>query len=171
MQSTRNCGSCDPGDEQPPPRGDCFCLTLLLVGVTWPRALPPAPVVFYTTFSPLPTYLHPPLNSRIWGRWEGVVGGLFLWPNPSGCPVPGVTRRHAPWSADFPRQRDAAAVIRPAWGNTSYHDFNLDYGGNTSRAVKSTQYKPAVLGTSARMASPIILAGSVNLSHHCLSAG
>jgi hypothetical protein len=116
MQSTRNCGSCDPGDEQPPPRGDCFCLTLLLVGVTWPRALPPAPVVSYTTFSPLPTYLHPPLNSRIWGRWEGVVGGLFLWPNPSGCPVPGVARHHAPWSADFPRQRDAAAVIRPAWG-------------------------------------------------------
>src|SRR5512135_2261439 len=29
--------------------------------------------------------------------------GLFLWPYPSGCPVPGVTRHIALWSADFPQ--------------------------------------------------------------------
>ena len=32
------------------------------------------------------------------------AGGLFLWPYPRGYPLPGVTRRHALWSADFPRQ-------------------------------------------------------------------
>ena len=32
----------------------CSCLALLLVGVAWPLALLPAPVVSYTTFSPSP---------------------------------------------------------------------------------------------------------------------
>ena len=34
-------------------------------------------------------------------------GGLFLWPDPTGYPVPGITRRRAHWSADFPRLRQA----------------------------------------------------------------
>jgi len=42
--------------------------------------------------------------------------GLFLWSDPSGCPVPGVTRHLALWSADFPRWHKATAVIRLAWG-------------------------------------------------------
>jgi hypothetical protein len=29
--------------------------------------------------------------------------GLFLWPDPAGYPVPGITRHLALWSADFPR--------------------------------------------------------------------
>jgi hypothetical protein len=29
--------------------------------------------------------------------------GLFLWPYPSGCPVPGISRHIALWSADFPQ--------------------------------------------------------------------
>ncbi len=49
------------------------------------------PVVSYTTFSPLPVVS------------EEITGGMFLWPCPTGFPIPGVTRRHALWSADFPR--------------------------------------------------------------------
>jgi len=92
---------------------DCLCLTLLQVGVTWPQTLLPTPVVSCTTFSPL----HP---TRRW------VCGLFLWPYPSGCPVPGVTRHLTLWSADFPRWHMATAVIRSAWGHLSYHNFHLD---------------------------------------------
>jgi len=60
--------------------GFCLCLALLLVGVAWPSTLLPAPVVSYTTFSPLPQRLAP---------W----GGHFLWPyprvTPTGCyPAP-----------------------------------------------------------------------------------
>ena len=48
-----------PGDEQPPRQqhqaaSDHPCLALLREGVTWPPALLQAPVVSYTTFSPLP---------------------------------------------------------------------------------------------------------------------
>ncbi len=101
MQSTRGYGRIRPGDEQPPPQGDCLCLTLLQAGVTWPQALLPVPVVSYTTFSPL----HPALPASKSEDLEGVAMGcgLFLWPYPSGCPVPGITRRHALWSADFPQ--------------------------------------------------------------------
>jgi len=34
-------------------------------------------------------------------------GGMFLWPDPTGCPVPGITRHRALWSADFPRPCNA----------------------------------------------------------------
>ena len=40
-------------------------------------------------------------------------GSLFLWPNPAGCPAPGVTRHHALWSADFPRCQPFRAAPRP----------------------------------------------------------
>ena len=71
----------------------CPCLALLPTGVAWPRRLPDAPVGSYPTFSPLPA---PALAQA--------AGGLFLWPCPRGCPLPGVTRRRALWSADFPRR-------------------------------------------------------------------
>ncbi len=45
--------------------------------------------------------------------WVGC--GLSLWPYPSGCPVPGIARHIALWSADFPQWHLATAVIRPAW--------------------------------------------------------
>ena len=35
------------------------------------------------------------------------ISGMFLWPDPAGCPTPGVTRRHALWSTDFPRSDTA----------------------------------------------------------------
>src|SRR3990172_3837371 len=35
------------------------------------------------------------------------ASGMFLWPDPAGCPTPGVTRHGALWSADFPRPRVA----------------------------------------------------------------
>ena len=60
MQPTRDWrppgGGCTYGDEQPPAvrRRLRPCLALLPAGVTWPRTLLRAPVVFYTTFSPLP---------------------------------------------------------------------------------------------------------------------
>ena len=65
---------------------NCLCLALLPAVVAWPPLLPEAPVVSYTAFSPLP----------------GLPGGLFLWPDPAGYPAPGVARRRALWSADFP---------------------------------------------------------------------
>ncbi len=57
--------------DAPQPVGLPLCLTLLPAGVTWPRRLPVAPVVSYTTFSPLPAP-------------KG--GGLFLWPCPRVAP-------------------------------------------------------------------------------------
>jgi hypothetical protein len=62
-----------------------------------------------------------PNSRRNWERLGG--GGLSLWPDPSGCPVPGVTRRLALWSADFPRWHKTTAIIRSAWGYSSYHNF------------------------------------------------
>jgi hypothetical protein len=50
-QPTRN----SKGTSSPPSEiGLRSCLALLPVGVTWPPALLPTPVVSYTTFSPLP---------------------------------------------------------------------------------------------------------------------
>ncbi len=78
------------------------------------------PVVSYTTFSPSP------------------CGCLFLWPDPAGnrwvspAPAPGVTRRRALWSADFPRPRIAAtAIARPTWGFLSYYTLypNVNHWG------------------------------------------
>jgi hypothetical protein len=125
MQSTRGCGPCGLGGEPPLPSRDYLCLTLLQAGVAWPQTLPPAPVVSYTTFSPLPpapAHLH---QIQKFGGGVKVGGGLFLWPDPSGCPVPGVSRHLALWSADFPRWHKASAVIRSAWGHSSYHNYFL----------------------------------------------
>ena len=49
-------GGCTYGGEPPPAvrRRLRPCLALLPAGVTWPRTLLRAPVVFYTTFSPSP---------------------------------------------------------------------------------------------------------------------
>jgi len=85
------------------------CLVLLLMGVVWPHILLHAPVVSYTTFSPLPglqisDFNHKMLIDLFFETWDlQSLGGLFLWPYPAGCPTPGVTRHHAPWSADFPQ--------------------------------------------------------------------
>ena len=58
-----------------PATGPSFCLTLLPMGVAWPRRLPSAPVVSYTTFSPLR-----PECSR------SRVRGLSLWSYPRVTP-------------------------------------------------------------------------------------
>jgi len=98
--------------------GLCPCLALLPAGVAWPPALLPAPVVSYTTFSPLPLPAAPS------GRGLGGWGGMSLWPDPAGCPVPGITRRRALWSADFPRPwKSRAAITRSAWG--FHHTMSL----------------------------------------------
>lgn len=59
-------GRCTYGDEQPPAvrRRLRPCLALLPAGVTWPRTLLRAPVVFYTTFSPLQPSSPPPFRGR-----------------------------------------------------------------------------------------------------------
>ncbi len=36
------------------------------------------------------------------GDLLSIHGRMFLWPDPVGYPIPGVTRRRALWSADFP---------------------------------------------------------------------
>ena len=77
------------------------CLALLPVGVAWPPALLPAPVVSYTTFSPSP-------------RTRYSVPGAVLFCGPlRGSPRPGVTRHRALWSADFP-QATLVVCDRPA---------------------------------------------------------
>jgi hypothetical protein len=70
---------------------DYLCLTLLQAGVTWPQALLPAPVVSYTTFSPLP-YPSPLLNpldlgEAKKGRSVSVALSVRL-PRPGGYPAP-----------------------------------------------------------------------------------
>ncbi len=72
------------------PGGGCLAAALLRT-----------PVVSYTTISPLPSPQSAPI-----GRERG-SGGIFLWPDPAPYGTPGVTRRLALRSADFPRsQRD-----------------------------------------------------------------
>jgi hypothetical protein len=51
---------------------------------------------------------------------------MFLWPIPSGYPVPGITRHLALWSADFPQWSMTTAVIRLAWEYSSYHSFSME---------------------------------------------
>ncbi len=121
MQPTRDWlppdGSSTCGDEQPPivRRRLRPCLALLPAGVTWPHALLRAPVVFYTTFSPLPA--HPLLSQIEERRGERrsvsvALSGRFTLL--SGFPAPGTLRRRALWSADFPRPRQRrAAIARP----------------------------------------------------------
>jgi hypothetical protein len=88
------------------------------MGVTWPRLLPNAPVVSYTTVSPLPDSL----------SFERKIGGMFLWPDPAGnrsaaillliAPTPGIIRHRALWSADFPPINclgSVSAIARPTW--------------------------------------------------------
>ena len=91
------------------------CLALLPAGVAWPPALLRTPVVSYTAFSLLPSPF-PPLPRA--GEGLGVRATCFCGPVPAGFPAPGVTRRRAPWSADFPRpctemqDRDRPASLR-----------------------------------------------------------
>ncbi len=100
-------GGCTYGGEPPPAvrRRLRPCLALLPAGVTWPRTLLRAPVVPYTTFSPLP-----PLTGQ---RFVSVaLSGRFT--PLGGFPTPGAIRRRALWSADFPRPRQRrAAIARP----------------------------------------------------------
>lgn len=83
------------------------CLALLQMGVAWPPALLPTPVVSYTSnrfrvLSSSITY-YPPFHPYQDGK--ALPGGLFLWPDPVGRPTPGVTRHLTLWSADFPQSR------------------------------------------------------------------
>ena len=81
-----------------------LCLTLLLVEVAWPRMLPLAPVVSYTTFS-----LSPYLNEVSFIQ----DGYLFLWPYAENYFSPDVIRHRALWSADFPQRYECNAAT--AW--------------------------------------------------------
>lgn len=72
-------------------------ISLLLFDLTPDRGCPAdallrAPVVSYTTISPL-------LNC---------FSGLFLWPDPVSYLTPGITRHPALWSADFPQRLQEA---------------------------------------------------------------
>jgi hypothetical protein len=93
----------------------CPCLALLPTGVAWPNALLRPPVVSYTTFSPSPG------EHRLSPAFT--LGGLFLWPDPADSSAPGVTRRCALWSADFPPDiaLQYPAIARPTWAFASYH--------------------------------------------------
>jgi len=122
MQSTRGCGPESPGDEQSPPKG--LPLLDLAPGGGYLAAdiAAHAGGLLHHLFT-LTLSGPSPKSVGFWGRLGG--GGLFLWPDPSGCPVPGVTRRLALRSADFPRWHAATAVIRSAWGVSSYHNLHL----------------------------------------------
>jgi hypothetical protein len=102
--SGRGHGSC-PSDSFP------LCLALLPVGVTWPRRLPNAPVVSYTTFSPLrqpqPSYCN--AGSEVAARFISVaLSASYLARELPGTVPFGVRTFLAPHG--FPRQ---AAITRP----------------------------------------------------------
>lgn len=85
------------------------CLTLLPAGVTRPPVLLRTPVVSYTTFSLSPR--PPPLPmGEGWGEGLPVFCGPVRQVGPPRMrdrPAPGIIRRRALWSADFPRPRIA----------------------------------------------------------------
>jgi len=95
----------EPGDEQP----QRSCLALLPAGVAWLRILLPAPVGSYPTFSPLPS---------LQGRRSVSVALSNGSPGVSPAPIPGVTRRCALWSADFP-------LTPPWWESPATHLASL----------------------------------------------
>ncbi len=121
MQSTRGCGPFDPGDGQSPPEGSPLLDLAPYGGCMAASIAARAGGLLHHLFTLTPT-LFPPLNPRDFGEVQGRCG-MSLSPYPSGCPhnccaggpVPGVTRRIALWSADFPQWLKAIAVIRPAW--------------------------------------------------------
>ena len=80
-------------------RVNVFCLALLRARFTWPPMSPRAPVVSYTTLSPLPS--------------DESKGGLLSVALSRGLPRVGVTHRSALCSPDVPRRvckhRDATA--------------------------------------------------------------
>jgi len=72
-----------------PPGGElCPCLALLQAGVAWPW-------YYYQRRWSLTPPFHP--CRRI------SPGGMFVWPGPADYSAPGIARRLALWSADFPR--------------------------------------------------------------------
>ncbi len=83
----------------------CPCLALLPLGVAWPRLLPGAPVVSYTTFSPLPAA--PALC--LCGPIRQVTARQSVDWQPA--PAPGVTRQRALRSADFPLNQSCISLI------------------------------------------------------------
>jgi hypothetical protein len=105
VQPTRNSRATS---SPPSTNGLRSCLALLPVGVTWPPALLSAPVVSYTTFSPLPElpgvegkpYFDTLQKQPLLLMAKQAV--VFCGPFP-GSPRPGVTRHCALWSADFPQ--------------------------------------------------------------------
>ncbi len=99
--------------EQPPPSRDCLCLTLLQAGVAWPQTLPPAPVVSYTTFSPLHPYPESGGAVCFCGPIRQVAPSRVL----AGALLCGVRT--------FLDGTIATAVIRSAWGHSSYHNYFL----------------------------------------------
>ncbi len=70
-------------------------LALLLVGFTWHPVLPPDPVSFYLTLSPLPAK----------------AGGLLSVALALGLPPLDVIQHHALWSPDFPPPEKFQAAI------------------------------------------------------------
>jgi hypothetical protein len=116
----------------------------------------PAPVVSYTTFSPL----H---STRKWtavclcGPIRQVASTNFVQ-----VARPGNYPAHCPMECGLSSMAQGHCGHPASLGNSSYHNFLHDYGGNTSNAVKFTQYNPATFGTTLTMASPITFAGSSN---------
>ena len=97
------------GTSNPPLASELHpCLALLLMAVAWPPALLPAPVVSYTTFSPLPGP-----EPQVLGTCDPVAPAVVFCGPLRGFPRPGVARHRALWSADFPRVA-CATRDRPA---------------------------------------------------------
>ena len=85
------------GDEQPP--------THKGFASAWPcswRGLPGRNHYWLRRWS-----LTPPFHPHWFNMADAMLNlsGMFLWPDPAGYPAPGITRRLALWSADFPRLR------------------------------------------------------------------
>ncbi len=97
------------GTSNPPLASELHpCLALLPMADTWPPTLLPAPVVSYTTFSPLPGS-----EPQVLGTCDPVAPAVIFCGPMRGFARPGVTRHRALWSADFPRVA-CATRDRPA---------------------------------------------------------
>ena len=115
-----------------PATGPSFCLTLLPMGVAWPRRLLSAPVVSYTTFSPLR-----PERSRSRAR------GLFLWSYPRVTP-PGR------YPASHPMESGLSSPQR--WCASPGHDHPANSGSRRSVASYPTAKGRYVNARGSRLA-------------------
>ncbi len=121
------------------------CLALLPAGVAWPPRLPGAPVVSYTTFSPLPGL--------------ATCGGLFLWPCPrvaSPGYYPALHPLESGLSSPRPRIAPRSATTGPTQAQLQiYYDLPFrQWAASVHRMISGGARKRARGAPSPSMPNP-----------------